>query len=60
MVELVQRDRRLTIVQHILTRKHRKFAENEKNWEQLDDLLSQLKRRPKYQLDDHEDYEEEL
>ncbi|OIW24865.1 hypothetical protein CONLIGDRAFT_582794 [Coniochaeta ligniaria NRRL 30616] len=45
---------------HILTRKHRKFAENEKNWAQLDDLLSQLKRRPKYQLDDHQDYEEEL
>lgn len=46
-------------MQHILTRKHRKFAENEKNWEQLDDLLCQLKRRPRYQLDDCEEYEEE-
>jgi regulatory subunit for Cdc7p protein kinase len=31
-----------------------------KNWEQLDDLLSQLKRRPRYQLDDDKEYEEEL
>lgn len=46
--------------EHILTRKHRKFAENEKNWAQLDDLLSQLKRHPKYQLDNHQEYEEEL
>ncbi len=51
---------RLTFEQHILTRKHRKFAENEKNWAQLDHLLSQLKRRPKYQLDDHLEYQEEL
>ncbi|KAB5566580.1 Dfp1/Him1, central region-domain-containing protein [Coniochaeta sp. 2T2.1] len=33
---------------HILTRKHRKFAEDKKNWAQLDDLLSQLSRRPRY------------
>ncbi|KAF6821982.1 dfp1 him1 [Colletotrichum musicola] len=33
--------------QHILTRKHRKFAENDNNWGELDDLLSQLVRIPK-------------
>jgi regulatory subunit for Cdc7p protein kinase len=35
-------------LQHILTRKHRKFAENDDNWSQLDALLSQLQRVPRY------------
>ncbi|KAK1524203.1 Dfp1/Him1 [Colletotrichum costaricense] len=34
--------------EHILTRKHRKFAENTDNWAELDDLLSQLGRVPRY------------
>ncbi|KAG6010909.1 hypothetical protein E4U21_002579 [Claviceps maximensis] len=34
--------------EHILTRKHRKFAENDDNWIELDLLLEQLKRTPKY------------
>lgn len=34
--------------QHILTKKHRKFAENEANWSKLDALLNQLDRVPKY------------
>ncbi|KAG7286189.1 hypothetical protein NEMBOFW57_008495 [Staphylotrichum longicolle] len=34
--------------EHILTRKHRKFAENDDNWSQLDALLSQLQRLPRY------------
>ncbi|KAK0742401.1 Dfp1/Him1, central region-domain-containing protein [Apiosordaria backusii] len=34
--------------EHILTRKHRKFAENDDNWVQLDALLSLLKRRPRH------------
>ncbi|OAQ74035.1 G1/S regulator NimO [Pochonia chlamydosporia 170] len=34
--------------EHILSRKHRKFAENEDNWTELDLLLEQLKRMPKY------------
>ncbi|KAF7548768.1 hypothetical protein G7046_g8554 [Stylonectria norvegica] len=33
--------------EHILSRKHRKFAENDENWLELDSLLSQLKRLPK-------------
>ncbi|KAL0934261.1 G1-S regulator (Dfp1/Him1) [Colletotrichum truncatum] len=33
--------------EHILTRKHRKFAENDDNWVELDDLLCQLGRMPK-------------
>jgi regulatory subunit for Cdc7p protein kinase len=40
--------------EHILSRKHRKFAENDENWADLDSLLSQLKRMPK-----HAEYEEE-
>jgi regulatory subunit for Cdc7p protein kinase len=34
--------------EHILSRKHRKFAENTDNWVELDQLLSQLKRMPRY------------
>ncbi|PNP47272.1 hypothetical protein TGAMA5MH_01087 [Trichoderma gamsii] len=34
--------------EHILSRKHRKFAENEDNWVELDALLTQLKRMPKF------------
>ncbi|KAK4241783.1 Dfp1/Him1, central region-domain-containing protein [Achaetomium macrosporum] len=34
--------------EHIVSRKHRKFAENDENWAQLDALLSQLKRVPRY------------
>ncbi|KAM5348702.1 hypothetical protein ACJ41O_008526 [Fusarium nematophilum] len=34
--------------EHILSRKHRKFAENDDNWTDLDSLLSQIKRMPKY------------
>lgn len=33
---------------HILCRKHRKFADNSDNWTELDLLLEQLKRVPKY------------
>lgn len=35
-------------LQHIVSRTHRKFAENDDNWAQLDALLSQLKRIPRY------------
>ncbi|KAM0562835.1 hypothetical protein ACHAPJ_001675 [Fusarium lateritium] len=34
--------------EHILSRKHRKFAENDDNWTELDALLSQIKRMPKF------------
>jgi regulatory subunit for Cdc7p protein kinase len=34
--------------EHILSRKHRKFAEDDGNWVQLDSLLSQLARGPRY------------
>ncbi|RDA86670.1 hypothetical protein CP532_5040 [Ophiocordyceps camponoti-leonardi (nom. inval.)] len=33
---------------HIISRKHRRFAENNDNWTELDSLLDQLKRIPKY------------
>ncbi|KAL2150807.1 hypothetical protein VTH82DRAFT_7370 [Thermothelomyces myriococcoides] len=33
--------------EHIVSRKHRKFAENDENWSQLDALLSQLAREPR-------------
>ncbi|KAK0641111.1 Dfp1/Him1, central region-domain-containing protein [Cercophora newfieldiana] len=33
---------------HILSRKHRKFADNNDNWAQLDALLGQLRRAPRY------------
>ncbi|WYZ35577.1 hypothetical protein EsH8_X_000224 [Colletotrichum jinshuiense] len=36
--------------EHILTRKHRKFADNIDNWVELDDLLNQLGRAPKHHL----------
>lgn len=36
---------------HILTRKHRKFADNDDNWCQLDALLRQLKREPRFAVD---------
>ncbi|CAK7212022.1 Cdc7p-Dbf4p kinase complex regulatory subunit [Sporothrix bragantina] len=35
---------------HIVSHKHRKFAEDEKNWTDLDDLLGQLTRTAKYGL----------
>ncbi|KAF3015895.1 hypothetical protein E8E14_010132 [Neopestalotiopsis sp. 37M] len=34
--------------EHILSRKHRKFADNDDNWGDLDDLLDQLSREPKH------------
>ncbi|KAK4150326.1 Dfp1/Him1, central region-domain-containing protein [Chaetomidium leptoderma] len=34
--------------EHIASRKHRKFAENDDNWTQLDGLLSKLKRMPRF------------
>ncbi|KAL2266194.1 hypothetical protein VTJ83DRAFT_5546 [Remersonia thermophila] len=34
--------------EHIVSRKHRKFAENDDNWAQLDALLAQLKRVPRF------------
>lgn len=37
----------LTGGQHILSRKHRRFAENTDNWGELDALLAKLKRLPK-------------
>lgn len=33
--------------EHIVSRKHRRFAESDDNWTELDSLLSQLKRMPK-------------
>ncbi|KAK2004973.1 Dfp1/Him1 [Colletotrichum falcatum] len=46
--------------EHILTRKHRKFAENSDNWAELDELLSQLGRAPRYSKHSHnEDYADE-
>ncbi|KAG9503847.1 hypothetical protein J7337_003805 [Fusarium musae] len=41
--------------EHILSRKHRKFAENDENWTELDSLLSQIKRMPKYASGSDED-----
>jgi regulatory subunit for Cdc7p protein kinase len=32
------------ISQHVLSRKHRRFAEKVENWKELDALLSQLSR----------------
>ncbi|KAK3381515.1 Dfp1/Him1, central region-domain-containing protein [Podospora didyma] len=40
---------------HIVSRKHRKFADNDNNWAQLDALLGQLKRVP---CDNNHDEEE--
>ncbi|KAM7224112.1 Dfp1/Him1, central region domain containing protein [Rhypophila decipiens] len=37
---------------HILTRKHRRFADNDANWLELDALLSQLKRVPRPAFDE--------
>ncbi|KAK3191459.1 Cdc7p-Dbf4p kinase complex regulatory subunit [Lecanicillium sp. MT-2017a] len=34
--------------EHIMSRKHRKFAENNDNWTELDALLSQLERAPRF------------
>ncbi|PHH60732.1 hypothetical protein CDD81_1314 [Ophiocordyceps australis] len=34
--------------EHIVTRTHRKFAENDDNWADLDQLLTCLRRQPKY------------
>ena len=44
----------LTISQHIVSRKHRKFADNNDNWAQLDALLNQLKRPPRYRHQEEE------
>ncbi|KAJ4411336.1 Cdc7p-Dbf4p kinase complex regulatory subunit [Gnomoniopsis sp. IMI 355080] len=48
--------------EHILMKKHRKFAEDNRNWSKLDSLLGQLQRVRKYEpiLDDEgsEDYPE--
>ncbi|KAK3333400.1 Dfp1/Him1, central region-domain-containing protein [Cercophora scortea] len=33
---------------HIVSRKHRRFADNEANWNELDALLQQLKRTPRH------------
>lgn len=41
--------------QHILTRKHRKFAENDENWTDLDSLLNELSRLPKDHMLDQDD-----
>ncbi|KAH6690712.1 Dfp1/Him1 [Plectosphaerella plurivora] len=35
--------------EHVLSRKHRKFADNDDNWAELDGLLSQLSRAPKWE-----------
>ncbi len=42
-------------VQHVASRKHRKFAEDDENWAKLDVLLETLQRVPKYS--DLGDYE---
>ncbi|KAK1759627.1 Dfp1/Him1, central region-domain-containing protein [Echria macrotheca] len=34
--------------EHIVSRKHRKFADNDENWTELDALLSQLQRPPRF------------
>ncbi|KAK3937873.1 Dfp1/Him1, central region-domain-containing protein [Diplogelasinospora grovesii] len=41
---------------HIVSRKHRKFADNDENWAQLDDLLGQLKRMPRYCFDEEHEF----
>ncbi|KAG5974275.1 hypothetical protein E4U58_003252 [Claviceps cyperi] len=41
--------------EHIVSRKHRKFAENDDNWTELDLLLEQLRRVPKYAGVDSDD-----
>ncbi|QUC21998.1 uncharacterized protein UV8b_06239 [Ustilaginoidea virens] len=41
--------------EHIMSRKHRKFADNDENWAELDHLLDQLKRMPKYGPGDSDD-----
>ncbi|ODA82288.1 hypothetical protein RJ55_00795 [Drechmeria coniospora] len=43
--------------EHIMSRKHRKFADNVDNWTELDHLLQQLRRMPKYPVADSEDDE---
>jgi regulatory subunit for Cdc7p protein kinase len=42
----------LTISQHVLSRKHRRFAEKADNWKELDSLLSQLARPPIQEVKD--------
>ncbi|EGX92692.1 G1/S regulator NimO, putative [Cordyceps militaris CM01] len=42
--------------EHILSRKHRKFAENGDNWTDLDALLSQLERPARFASMDSEEY----
>ena len=46
--------------QHIVSRKHRRFADDDGNWKQLDALLGQLTRRERYRLDDDDDDDEEV
>ncbi|KAK0709670.1 Dfp1/Him1, central region-domain-containing protein [Lasiosphaeria miniovina] len=41
---------------HIVSRKHRKFADNNDNWAQLDALLSQLTRVPRYQHEEEDEW----
>ncbi|KAK0628807.1 Dfp1/Him1, central region-domain-containing protein [Bombardia bombarda] len=41
---------------HILSRKHRRFADNDDNWNQLDALLQQLKRMPRYPVEEEEEW----
>ncbi|KAK3350031.1 Dfp1/Him1, central region-domain-containing protein [Lasiosphaeria hispida] len=41
---------------HILSRKHRKFADNDDNWAQLDALLGQLKRMPRYKHEEEDEW----
>ncbi|KAM0251282.1 hypothetical protein ACHAQJ_008273 [Trichoderma viride] len=45
--------------EHILSRKHRKFAANDDNWLELDALLKQLKRMPRFSSAVSEDEEGE-
>ncbi|CAK7274786.1 Cdc7p-Dbf4p kinase complex regulatory subunit [Sporothrix epigloea] len=45
-------DKFVDFEEHIVTHKHRKFAEDEKNWLDLDELLGQLKRTAKDGLKD--------
>lgn len=42
--------------EHILSRKHRKFAENDDHWTELDALLSQLERAPRFASMDSQEY----
>jgi regulatory subunit for Cdc7p protein kinase len=43
-------------LQHILSRKHRKFAEKAENWKELDALLSKLVRPLKEVEEEYDEY----